>query len=91
MAIIHLDRPDICALKFFNLRIQNGRKSALFTSIGLISGKPCWIARPLYYKTKCDVSGEDAFQKLSTQSNSKWPPIGHYLLSHGRYLVNRVR
>ena len=24
----------------------------------------------------------DAFSKLSTQSNSKWPPIGHYLLPH---------
>ena len=31
-----------------------------------------------YYKTNCNVSGEDAFCKISTQSNSKWPPIGHY-------------
>ena len=38
-----------------------------------------------YYKKNCKVSGEDAFQ------NSKWPPIGHYSLSHGRYLVNRAR
>ena len=34
------------------------------------------------YETKCDVSGEDAFLKLLTQANSKWPPIGHHLLSH---------
>ena len=25
------------------------------------------------------------------QQNSKWPPVGHYSLSHGRYLVNRAR
>ena len=24
-------------------------------------------------------------------TNSKWPPFGHYSLSHGRYLVNRAR
>ena len=39
-----------------------------------------------YYKTNCKVSGEDAFCP-----SSKWPPIGHYSLSHGRYLVNRAR
>ena len=32
---------------FLNHRIQNGQKSTLFTSIGLISGKPCYIARLL--------------------------------------------
>ena len=25
------------------------------------------------------------------RSNSKWPPIGHYLLSYALYLVNRAR
>ena len=44
-----------------------------------------------YYKTNCKVSGEDAFKKNSTRPNSKWPPIGHYSPSHGRYLVNRAR
>ena len=44
-----------------------------------------------YYKTNCKVSGEDAFKKNSTRPSSKWPPIGHYSLSHGRYLVNRAR
>ena len=59
--------------------------------VGLISGKPCQIARPLLYKTKCDVSGADASWKISTRSNSKWPPIAHYLLSLAQYLANRVR
>ena len=36
-----------------------------------------------YYKTNCKVSGEDAFCKNSIQPSSKWPPIGHYSLSHG--------
>ena len=27
----------------------------------------------------------------SSRPSSKWPPIGHYSLSHGRYLVNRAR
>ena len=44
-----------------------------------------------YYKANCKVSGEDAFKKKSTCPSSKWPPIGHYSLSHGHYLVNRAR
>ena len=44
-----------------------------------------------YYKTNCKVSGEDAFKKNSTGPSSKWPPIGHYSLSHGRYLINCAR
>ena len=40
-----------------------------------------------YYKTKCEISGEDA----STRSNSKWLLIGHYSLSDGRYFVKRGR
>ena len=44
-----------------------------------------------YYKTNCEISGEDASWKNLTRSNLKWPPIGHYSLSHGRYLVNRTR
>ena len=31
------------------------------------------------------------FEKNSTRPSLKWPPIGHYSLSHGRYLVNRAR
>ena len=38
-----------------------------------------------YYKTNCKASGEDAFLKNSTCPSSKWPPIGHYSLSHGRF------
>ena len=30
---------------------------------------------------------EDASWKKLTRSNSKWPPIGHYSLSHSRFLV----
>ena len=44
-----------------------------------------------YYKTKCEISGEHASYKISTLSNSQWPPSGHNLLSHGRYFVNRAR
>ena len=44
-----------------------------------------------YYKTNCKASGEDVFWKKSFCQSSKWPPIGHYSLSHGRYLVNRAR
>ena len=40
-----------------------------------------------YYKTNCKASGEDAFKKNSTRPSSKWPPIGHYSLSHSRFLV----
>ena len=43
-----------------------------------------------YYRTKCEISAEDASWKISTSSNLKWPPIGHYSLSHGRYLLNRA-
>ena len=31
------------------------------------------------------------FQKFRFDQIQKWPPIGHYSLSHGRYLVNRAR
>ena len=44
-----------------------------------------------YYKTNCKVSGEDAFWKNSTRPSLKWPLIGQYSFSHGRYLVNLAR
>ena len=31
------------------------------------------------------------YHENSTRPSSKWPPIGHYSLSHGCYLVNRAR
>ena len=32
------------------------------------------------------------FEKIQLdRSSSKWPPIGHHSLSHGRYLVNCAR
>ena len=30
-------------------------------------------------------------EKIRLGSNLKWPPIGHYSLSNGRYLVIRAR
>ena len=71
--------------KFEVDQIQNGRLSAI-----IHLGRPDIVeyhenrSRYLhhYYKTNC---------KASTRPSSKWPPIGHYSLSHGRYLVNRAR
>ena len=31
------------------------------------------------------------FEKIHFVKVQKWPPISHYSLSHGRYLVNRAR
>ena len=39
---------------------------------------------------KCEISAEDASWKILTRSNSKWPLIGHYLLSHAQYFANCV-
>ena len=74
-------------------KIQNGRLSAI-----IHFGRPDIVeyqenrSRCLHhhYKTNCKASGEDAFKKNSTRPSSKWPPICHCSLSHGRYLVNRA-
>ena len=71
-------------------QIQNGRLSAIIHfHIAGFGNRIRWLDH--YYKTKCEISGEDASWKILTWSNSKWPHIGHYSLSHGRYLVNRAR
>ena len=44
-----------------------------------------------YYKINWKVSGEDAFWQISTRSNSKWPPIGHYSPRQAWLWVNRAR
>ena len=92
-----------CILKIFDLiKFKMASYRPLFTFTWPIFGKPLftftlpvfgnrtrWLDH--YHKTKCEISGEDASWKFLTWSNSKWPPIGHYSLSHGRYLVNRAR
>ena len=76
--------------KFQVDKIQNGRLSAI-----IHLDRPDIVEyhenRSIYYKTNCKVSGEDAFWKNWARPSSKWPPIGHYSISHGRYLVNRAR
>ena len=48
--------------KFQIDEIQNGRLLAIIH------------LRPEQNKTKCAISGEDVSWKISTRSNSKWPP-----------------
>ena len=80
--------------KFQVDKIQNGRLSAIIhldrpDIVEYHENRSRYLHH--YYKTNCKVSGEDAFWKNSTCPRSKWPPISHYSLSHGRYLVNRAR
>ena len=80
--------------KFQVDKIQNGRLSAIIhlDRPDIVEyHENCSRYLHHYYKTNCKVSGEDAFWKNSFCPSSKWPPIGHYSLSHGRYLVNRAR
>ena len=80
--------------KFEVDKIQNGRLSAIIhldrpDIVEYHENRLRYLHH--YYKTNFKASGEDAFRKKSTRPSSKWPPIGHYSLSHGRYLVNRAR
>ena len=80
--------------KFHIDKIKNGRLSAIIhldrpDIVEYHENRSRYLHH--YYKTNCKVSGEDAFWKNSTRTSSKWPPIGHYSLAHGRYLVNRAR
>ena len=84
---MHLDKFEVD-------QIQNGRISAIIhldrpDIVEYHENRSRYLHH--YYKTNCKASGEDAFWKNSTRPSSKWPPIGHYSLSHGRYLVNRAR
>ena len=66
----------------------------LFTSTGLILWNIMKTAQDIYTITiKQIVRFQERmhFEKNSICLSSKWPPIGHYSLSHGRYLVNRAR
>ena len=81
-------------LKKFQVdKIKNGRLSAIIhlDRPDIVEYENCSRYLHHYYKTNCKVSGEDAFWKKSIDPSSKWPPIGHYSLLHGRYLVNRAR
>ena len=60
----------------------------LFTLTGLILWNIMKTAQDIYTITIKQIVGS---QLNSTRPSSKWPPIGHYSLSHGRYLVNRAR
>ena len=73
--------------KFWLDQIQNGHYSLSHGRYMVNCAR--WLDQ--YYKTKCEISGEDTSWKILTPSNSKWPPINHYSFSHGRYLVNRAR
>ena len=69
--------------KFQVDKIQNGRLSAIIhldrpDIVEYHKNRSRYLHH--YYKTNCKVS-----------PSSKWPPIGHYSLSHGCYLVNRAR
>ena len=71
--------------KFQVDKIQNGRLSAIIDLnrpdiVEYHENRSRYLHH--YYKIYCKVSEEDAFKKNSTRPSSKWPPIGHYLLSH---------
>ena len=67
----------------------------LFTSTGLILYNIMKTAQYIYTITvKQIVRFQERmhFEKIQLLRPSlKWPPIGHYSLSHGRYLVNHAR
>ena len=66
----------------------------LFTSTGLILWNIMKTAQDIYtitIKQIVRLQERMHFEKNSKRPSSKWPLIGHYSLSHGRYLVNRAR
>ena len=66
----------------------------LFTSTGLILWNIMKTAQDIYtitIKQIVRLQERMYFEKNSFCQSSKWPPISHYSLSHGRYLVNRAR
>ena len=80
-----------------NLKLKKFQMAAyqpLFTSTGLILWNIMKTAQDIYtitIKQIVRLRERMHFEKNSTRPSSKWPPIGHYSLSHGRYLVNRAR
>ena len=50
----------------------------------MLDGEPITIKQNVRFQEWMHV---EKFQL----SNSKWPPIGHYSLLHGQYLVKRAR
>ena len=66
----------------------------LFTSTGLILWNIMKTAQDIYtitIKQIVRLQERMYFEKNSFCQSSKWPPISHYSLSHGRYLVKRAR
>ena len=71
--------------KFQVDKIQNGRLSAIIHLDSLILWNIIKTAQDIYTITIKQIV------RFQESPSSKWPPIGHYSLSHGRYLVNRAR
>ena len=66
----------------------------LFTLTSLILPNIMKTAQDIYTITIKQIvrfQGRMHFEKIQLDQVSKWPPIAHYSLSHGRYLVNRAR
>ena len=66
----------------------------LFTSTGLILWNIMKTAQDIYtitIKQIVRLQERMYFEKKLFCQSSKWPPISHYSLSHGRYLVNHAR
>ena len=66
----------------------------LFTATGLILWNIMKTAQDIYtitIKQIVRLQERMYFEKNHFVKVQKWPPIGHYSLSHGRYLVNRAR
>ena len=81
-------------MKNFKLiKIKMAAYRPLFTRTGLILWNIIKTAQDIYTITIKQIV---RFQKRmhlkkKIHPSSKWPLIGHYSLSHGRYLVNRAR
>ena len=79
---------------FMLIKFKMAAYRPLFTSTGLILWNIMKTAQDIYTITiKQIVRFQERmhFEKIQLVPSSKWPPIGHYSLSHSRYLVNRAR
>ena len=80
--------------KFKLIKFKMAAYRPLFTSTGLILWNIMKTAQDIYTITiKQIVRFQERmhFEKNQLVQVKKWPPIGHYSLSHGRYLLNRAR
>ena len=80
--------------KFQVDKIKMATYRPLFTSTGLILRNIMKTAQDIYTITIKQIlrfQERMHFEKIQLVQVQKWPPISHYSLSHGRYLVNRAR